>query len=613
MWIEAPIDLSTLPREPGVYRMLDGDRKVLYVGKARNLRKRVSSYFQRIPESPRTQAMVRQIRDLNVSVTASEAEALVLEHNLIKQLKPRYNVLLKDSKSYPYILLTDEAYPRLVLHRGSRKRPGEYFGPFPDAGAVHTTLHQMQTMFRIRDCEDAVFKNRSRPCMQHQIGRCSAPCCHVVSDASYRDQVDEARRFLKGSDDSLLRGWEKAMQQASENLDFEQAAVLRDRIRALRSILAGSEAGGLPNDADAVAIARHPGGVAVSIGVRRAGRYLGTHTLRVDQASDAEALEILQSLCIERYRAEAPPSELLIEAQATDAAELQRLLRLLHIKCKCEVRTPQRGARRDWLKQVAHAGEQSLASRAQVNQQAAFEALGSLLQLDATPQCIAAVDNAHLGGKQTVAAIVYAGWNGPDKDHYRRYKLDETSGGDDVPAGDDYAAMQAVLSRFFRAIREEALPEPDLMLIDGGKGQLAVAIEAAADAGFSNMKLLGVAKGASRKVGLETLWPSWRGDGMEGYGEPLKPGRHSPAMLLIARVRDEAHRFAGQYMRKRKQANMFSSALDTIPGIGPARRLALLKHFGGIEGVKKAGREQLAGAPGVSEKLAELIFTSLHR
>jgi len=429
----------------------------------------------------------------------------------------------------------------------------------------------------------------------------------VVSQEEYGQQVDEARSFLRGSDDSLLHGWQADMQRASEQHDFEQAAIIRDRIRALRSILIGSEAGDLPPDADALAISRHPGGVAVSIGVRRAGRNLGTHTLRVDQASDAEALEILQSLCIERYRDEAPPTELLIETDTTDSGELQRLLHLLHPACKCIARAPQRGTRRDWLKQVAHAGEQSLASRAASNQQAAFEGLSELPGLAETPQCIAAVDNAHLGGKQTVAAIVYAGWDGPDKNHYRRYKLD------DVPAGDDYAAMRAVLTRFFRAIREESLPEPDIMLIDGGKGQLGVAIETAADAGFSAMKLLGVAKGASRKVGEETLWPSWNETGDNGIGKPLNPGRHSPAMLLIARVRDEAHRFAGSYMRKRKQTSMFASALDTIPGIGPARRLALLKHFGGIKGVKKAGREQLAGAPGISKKLAELIFASLHK
>ena len=600
MWIEPPLDLSALPREPGVYRMLDGKRKVLYVGKARSLRKRVSSYFQRKPDSPRTEAMAVQIRDIEVTVTPSEAAALVLEHNLIKQLKPRYNVLLKDAKSYPYILLTDEAYPRFRLYRGSRELAGEYFGPFPDAGAVHRILHLMQKIFRIRDCEDAVFHNRSRPCMQYQIGRCSAPCCHVVSDAEYTAQVGEARAFLKGQDQRLIRQWEAQMQQAAVSHAFEQAAMLRDRIRALRSILAGSEGADLPAEADALVIARHPGGVAVSVGVRRAGRNLGTHTVRVDQATDAEALEILQSLCIERYRSEPPPTELLVETEASDAGELQRLVRLLHPKKRCTVHAPKRGARADWLKQVAHAGEQSLASRAATNQQAAFEALAELFDLAEVPQTIAAVDNAHLGGKQTVAAIVYANHDGADKGHYRRYKLD------DVPAGDDYAAMRAVLSRFFRAIGEEALPEPDLMLIDGGKGQLSVAKQAAADAGLSAMKLIGVAKGAGRKLGQETLWPSWLTDS-------LQPGIHSPAMLLIARVRDEAHRFAGQYMRKRKQASMFTSALDTIPGIGPAKRMALLKHFGGIEGVKAASREHLVEVPGVSADLAERIFHSLHR
>ncbi len=600
MWVEAPIELSTLPQEPGVYRMLDAKRKVLYVGKARNLRKRVSSYFQRRPDSPRIQAMVVQVQDIAFTVTPSEAEALVLEHNLIKQLKPRYNVLLKDAKSYPYILLTDEAYPRLRLYRGNRELAGEYFGPFPDAGAVHHILHIMQRIFRIRDCEDAVFQNRSRPCMQYQIGRCSAPCCHVVTDAEYMAQVDEARAFLKGQDQSLIRQWETQMQQAATRHAFERAAQLRDRIRALRSILAGTEAADLPPDADALAIARHPGGVAVSVGVRRAGRNLGTHTLRVDQATDAEALEILQSLCIERYRSETPPAELLVGAESADAEELTRLLKLLHPKARCVVRAPKRGARVDWLGQVAHAGERSLASRAPTGQQAAFEALAELFGLDATPQSIAAVDNAHLGGKQMVAAIVYANHQGPDKDHYRRYKLD------DVPAGDDYAAMAAVLSRFFRAINEEKLPEPDIMLIDGGKGQLAVAVQAAADAGLSSLHLVGVAKGAGRKVGNETLWPSW-------HEESLKPGIHSPAMLLIARVRDEAHRFAGQYMRKRKQASMFTSALDAIPGIGPAKRVALLKHFGGIEGVKDASREHLAEVSGISADLASRIFQGLHR
>jgi len=611
MWIESPVPLSELPREPGVYRMLDGERKVLYVGKARNLRKRISSYFQRRPESPRTQAMVQQIRDIAFSITASEAEALVLEHNLIKQLKPRYNVLMKDSKSYPFILLTDEMYPKLLMYRGNRSLPGEYFGPFPNAGAVHATLHEMQSIFRLRDCEDGVFNNRSRPCMQHQIGRCTAPCCDLVSQTEYRQQVEDVRQFLKGKNEALIKSWEQAMQQASETQQFEQAALLRDRIRALRSVLAGSDTSALPDNADAIVLIRHQNRVAASIGVRRAGRDLGCNNIRIDQACDADELEILQSLFIERYNKQTPPKQICMSASTTDLKTLQQLIALLHPNIKTDIHCPKRGARMQWLQQITHSGQQLMASRRQENQQAAFEAVAGLFSLDATPERIAAVDNAHLGGKQTVAAITFAGWQGPEKDYYRRYKLDGIHS--QLIEGDDYGAMAAVLERFFRAIREDAIPCPDLMLIDGGRGQLGVALQCAADAGLHELKLVGVAKGDARRLGEETLWPGWPNRGETGIGAPLQPGRHSPALLLIARVRDEAHRFAGSYMRKRKKQSMFSSVLDGISGIGPAKRAALLKYFGGIEGVKKASRQQLTQTDGISEKLAEKIFVSLHK
>ncbi len=595
MWIEPPIDLNRLPREPGIYRMLDRQRQVLYVGKARNLHKRVSSYFQRRPESHRIEAMVRQVRDIEIVVTASEAEALILEHNLIKQLKPRYNVLLKDSKSYPYILLTDEPFPRLCLYRGNKSEAGEYFGPFPNAGAVRRTLHALQKVFRIRDCENAVFRHRSRPCLQYQIGRCSGPCCGLISEADYARQVRDVRAFLRGRDRILIDRWERKMQQAAAATDFERAALFRDRIRALRSILAGSGGEALPDEADAITILRNASGVVASIGVRRGGRDLGAHQVRVAQAVDAEDLEILQSLFLERYRHEAP-AEILVQASKGDVSELQRLLRLLQPQSRTRIRAPQRGARAEWLKNVRAAAEKLPTG----DQQEALGELQALLGLEEIPQRLAAVDNAHLGGQQMVAAIVYADRHGMDKDHYRRYKLD------DVPAGDDYAAMRSVLGRFFRAIGEETLPEPDVMLIDGGRGQLAAAMEAAAECGLSGLKLVAVAKGTKRRVGEETLWLSWR-------SEPLKPGRTSPALLLIARVRDEAHRFAGAHMRKRKKKSMFVSELDRIPGIGAHKRAALLRHFGGIEGVRKAGREQLAAVPGVSKVLAERVFTALHR
>ncbi len=600
MWRNPPVDLVTLPCEPGVYRMIDGERKVLYVGKARNLNRRISSYFQRQPESPRTVAMVRQIRDLNFSITSSETEALILEHNLIKQLKPRYNVLLKDSKSYPYILLTGEFWPRLRLYRGNRGEPGKYFGPFPDAGAVHQTLHMMQKIFRIRDCENAVFNHRSRPCMQYQIGRCSAPCCNLVSKAVYVRQVEDTRTFLAGRNTNLIRQWEEEMQRASDCRNYELAASLRDRIRALRSVLAGSGSDRLPGHADAIVLIRHATGVVASIGVRRAGRNLGTHSVRIDQAEGADDLEILQSFFIERYRREEPPRHVLINASESDMSELQHVLSLLGPQTRSRLLCPKRGSRLQWLNHVMRAGEQVLTSHRQCHQQAAFEALAELLSLDETPQSIAAVDNAHLGGKQTVAAITYAGWDGSDKAHYRRYKLD------DAPAGDDYAAMRIVLARFFRAISEGTIPCPDIMLIDGGRGQLNIAMNCAAECGLHELKLMGVAKGSSRKPGEETLWPAWT-------PEPLKPGCHSPALLLIARVRDEAHRFAGSYMRTRKKKSMFTSQLEGISGIGPARRSALLKYFGGIEGVKKASRDQLAQAAGIAGIYADRIFATLHR
>lgn len=611
MWIESPVDLSDLPREPGIYRMLDQARKVLYIGKARNLRKRVTSYFQKQPDSPRIQSMVSQIRDIEISVTPSEAEALILEHNLIKQLKPRYNVLLKDSKTYPYILLTRETYPRLQLYRGSRSTPGEYFGPFPNAHAVHATLHSMQKVFQIRDCENSVFANRSRPCLQHQIGRCTAPCCDLVDQKTYGEQVQQVRQFLKGQDDSLINQWQEAMQQASASMQFELAALWRDRIRALRSIQAGSQKNGLPNQADAIVLVRQATGVLAAVGVRRSGRDLGTHTIRIDQGADADDLEILQFLLIERYRHETPPAELIIDTSDAHIEELQRLMRLMGHR-KTQLLNSKRGDKATWLQQVHYAAGQSLASRSARDQQPAFEALAELLDLEETPELVAAVDNAHLGGQQTVAAIVYGGWQGPVKDYYRRYKLDDHAHGPNVPEGDDYEAMRQVLGRFYRAIAAEEIPCPDVMLIDGGKGQLSIAMACAAEHGLDRLRMVGVAKGVSRKLGEETLWPSWQGE-VANIGNPLKPGRHSPALLLIARVRDEAHRFAGEYMRNRKKKKMLSSQLDQIAGIGPAKRAALLKHFGGIEGVKKASREQLSEAPGVSNKLAEQIFQKLHQ
>ena len=615
MWIEPPRPLSELPAEPGIYQMLDEKRKVLYVGKARNLRKRVSSYFQRQPESLRTQAMVVLIRDIEFNTTPSEADALVLEHNLIKQIKPRYNVLLKDSKSYPYILLRDEKFPRLQMYRGDRKLAGEYFGPFPHAGAVHTTIHLMQKAFQLRDCEDATFRNRSRPCMQYQIGRCSAPCVGMVSEGKYQQQAADARSFLKGQDQALVQGWQQQMLEAAEKKHFEQAAILRDRIAALRSIFASAEQSKLPDHADVLTIIRQSHAVMAAIGVRRGGRDLGVHTIRVNQALDADDLEVLQSLIIERYRRETPPQHILLTCDESHRDALQHLLKLLHPSHKSQLYFPKRGERFEWVNTVIQSANQTLAARTSDNQQPAFEALQSLLKLDTTPQLLAAVDNAHLGGKQMLSAIVYADHHGARKDLYRKYKLDDVHKSNPAIApvmdGDDYAAMTHVLTRFFTAILDDGMPKPDVMLIDGGRGQLQVAQQAAKQVGL-NITLLAVAKGDKRKTGEETLRAGWDNAPL-ALRQGFKPGIHNPALLLIARVRDEAHRFAAQFLRKRQQNHVLKSSLDGIEGIGAKKRTALLQHFGGIASVKKASREQLQEVSGISKALAERIFTALHR
>ena len=611
MWVKPPRPLSDLPAEPGIYQMLDEKRKVLYVGKARNLRKRVSSYFQRQPDSLRTQAMVVLIRDIEFNITSSEADALVLEHNLIKQIKPRYNVLLKDSKSYPYILLRDEKFPRLQMYRGDRKVAGEYFGPFPHAGAVHTTIHLMQKAFQLRDCEDSTFRNRSRPCMQYQIGRCSAPCVGMVSEEKYAQQAADARAFLKGQDQILLQGWQQQMLDAAAKKHFELAAILRDRIAALRTIFANAEQSDLPEHADVLAIIRQSQGVMAAVGVRRGGRDLGVHTIKVNQALEADDIEVLQSLIIERYQQETPPKHILLACDESQHKPLQHIFKLLYPKLKIQLYFPKRGTRFEWLNQVINSATETLAARSSHNQEAALKALQIMLGLQETPELVAAVDNAHLGGKQMLSAIVYADSNGARKDLYRKYKLDNASKSNPVLHGDDYAGMTQVLTRFFTAIQSKDMPKPDILLIDGGKGQLKAALEAYQNFDL-NIKLLAVAKGNKRKTGEETLWAGWA-DAPSQLKQGLNPGKHDASLLLIARIRDEAHRFASKYLQKRRKKAVFTSNLDGIEGIGNKKRTALLQHFGGIASVKKASREQLQEVQGISTALAERIFTALHR
>ncbi len=399
---------------------------------------------------------------------------------------------------------------------------------------------------------------------------------------------------------------------AAENRHFEQAAVLRDRIAALRTIFASSEQRDLPENADVLAVLKQSHGVMALIGVRRNGRDLGVHTIRVGQALDADDIEIMQSLIIERYRSEKPPEELIFATDESQQAALKHVLKLLYPKQKIIFHFPKRGARFEWLNEVIRTGSETLSARSSDNQQPAFEALRTMLDLKQTPALLAAVDNAHLGGKQMLSAVVFADRSGPRKDLYRKYKLDDVSKANPVTEGDDYAAMEHVLNRLFAAIKGQRLPTPDVLLIDGGKGQLSVAVDVAHKHDIRNIKLLAVAKGEKRKVGEETLWAGWS-DAPLRLREGYKPGVHDAALLLIARVRDEAHRFAGMFLRKRRQKSVLKSGLDDIVGIGKAKRTALLQHFGGIAGVKKASRKQLQEVPGMSIILAERVFQALHR
>ncbi|RME82340.1 MAG: excinuclease ABC subunit C, partial [Zetaproteobacteria bacterium] len=462
-------------------------------------------------------------------------EALVLEHNLIKQLKPRYNVMLKDAKSYPYIWITEERFPKLRLYRGDRNKPGAFFGPFPHVRAVHETIKQLQIAFGLRDCDDTTFQHRTRPCLKHQIGRCAAPCVGLISESAYREQVEAAKRFLRGEDETLLARWEAEMHQAAERLAFERAAILRDRIRALRTILETADDRALPPDADAFAVVRTETGAFVAIGMRRQARDLGSYVVRAQQSADASDAEVLEALFVDRYQREPLPAEIFIDGPDALAARLKRVVRLLGGGKRVRVHNPKRGEPFEWLARIRRSAEAMLAARRGKDLRPAFADLAEMLGLDAPPQTIAALDNAHMGGKWMVAGLAWLAADGPVKDLYRHFRLNKTR----FAAGDDYAGMREVCARLAAEIESGRLPSPDLLLIDGGRGQLEAAMEAFARAGVA-VRLVAAAKGKTRKAGEETLYLGWR-------HEALRPGAR-PGMLVLARVRDEAHRFAGRYL-----------------------------------------------------------------
>ncbi|WP_430543582.1 excinuclease ABC subunit UvrC [Stenotrophomonas acidaminiphila] len=614
---------AALSTAPGVYRMYAADDTLLYVGKAGALRKRVGSYFNGSPKSRRIMMMLAQVARMDVTVTRTEAEALLLENQLIKSLAPRYNVSLRDDKTYPQVLLTREQWPRIALHRGPRSVPGRYYGPYPGVGAVRETLNLMHKLFKLRSCEDSVFRNRSRPCLQYQIGRCSAPCVELVAQAEYDESVRRAALFLEGRSDQLADELVQAMQQASDALEFERAARLRDLVASLRSMQNRQYVDGRAADLDVLACAMQGASACVLLLAFRDGRNLGTRAFFPRTNGEDSAEEVLGAFVSQYYAEHAPPPEVLLDREIPDAGMIEAALASAAER-KVVLKWNVRGERAGYVELASRNAQISLVSDLDSRgaQHARSEALRQMLGLAEPVRRVECFDISHTMGEATVASCVVFDAAGPVRAQYRRYNI---SG---IEPGDDYAAMrQAIDRRFRRALEaaEMAAPDadasdggrsraasrsgdlpalPDVLLIDGGAGQLAQAQAALADLGVEGVLLLGVAKGVERRAGHEAL--------VLPDGREIRPGAASPALQFIQQVRDEAHRFAITGHRGRRQKARMTSRLEDIPGIGPRRRASLLKHFGGLAGLKAAGEAEIARVEGINAALATRIYANLH-
>jgi excinuclease ABC subunit C len=593
--------IAALPRRPGVYRMYGAGRELLYVGKARSLRDRVATYFAAGNVNPKVQALTAQITAIEVTVTNSETEALLLEYNLIKEHRPRFNVVLRDDKSFPYIQLeAGHAFPRLAFYRGARSARGRYFGPFPNAGAVRDSLNQLQKLFRIRNCRDSFFANRSRPCLQHQIGRCSAPCVALITGEAYGQDLQAAVKVLEGRSGELNAELEGRMEEAAARLDFERAAALRDQLAALKRIQAQQVVtAGAERDVDVLAIVGEAGEYCVSVMLVRGGRNLGT-TSYFPRAALAEADEALVSFIMQYYAGTEAPAEVLVGSRLADAAALGEALssRTGH---SVEVRHPTRGLAARWVELTHENATQALrmrfAQRAGVEEMLAD--LAKELDLPEPPARIECFDISHTGGEGAVASCVVFGPEGPLKKEYRRFNITG------VTPGDDYAALRQALERRYRHVRSGEVPAPDLLLIDGGAGQVGEVHAVLAELGFPDLTLVGVAKGPDRRPGQERLF-------IHGEAGAVSPGAQSPALHLIQRIRDEAHRFAITGHRRKRARRYNQSVLEVVPGLGPAKRRALLKHFGGLQGVMRAGVADLTQVAGIGPALARSLYDHLH-
>jgi excinuclease ABC subunit C len=603
MSFDAKAFLASLTELPGVYRMLSETGSVLYVGKAKNLKKRVASYFRENVSSPRIAHMISQIAAIETTATRTEAEALLLENNLIKSLAPRYNILFRDDKSYPYIVLTKGAFPRLGFYRGNPDRKGDYFGPYPSSWAVRDSIHLLQKMFRLRTCEDTVFANRSRPCLLYQIKRCSGPCVDHIQPEDYAADVQLAAMFLLGKQQEVTRRLTESMEAASSRLAFEQAAIFRDQIQSLRQVqekqFVSSSKG---EDVDIIVTLQEVGQLCVNLAMVRGGRHLGDRPLFPIHVGESTPAEATAAFIRQHYAAHPAPARLIVfPLPAEDEkGETEALLAELAAR-PVPVQEARSVLHKAWLEMAQQNARLAIVARNQATaqQEHRLAALQDALQLPDAISRIECFDISHTQGEATVASCVVYHGNGMKKSDYRRFNIR------DIQPGDDYAAMRQAVSRRYGRIASGEGVAPDLILIDGGKGQVSSAFSALADLGLAHLSMLGVAKGEGRKPGLETLiFPEGR--------EPLQLPAEHPALHLIQEIRDEAHRFAITGHRAQRGKTRKTSTLDSLPGIGPARRKALIARFGGLPGVLVASVDQLAEVPGISREMADKIYSALH-
>lgn len=601
---DAKTFLAQVTRSAGVYQMYGESGDILYVGKAKNLKNRLASYFHSSGLAPKTRALVARIQHIEVTMTPTETEALLLEQNLIKQQRPPYNILLRDDKSYPYIMFTSgDEFPRLSMHRGVKRKGVQYFGPFPNAGAVKSSLSFLQKTFRLRQCEDSVFNNRTRPCLQHQIDRCSAPCVGYISEAEYRADIRHAEMFLLGKSDDLVVELADSMEASSERLEFEAAAQYRDQISALKRVQAQQIVESGSADVDVIALYQSGGLACVHVLYIRQGRILGSKS-HYPKAGLLEAeAELLQAFLGQFYLQSVErdfPKVVLLSHPVDDLDVLSEAIQVQSGR-QISFHAQYRGQRQKWVQLAASAAQENLQAQlaSKQNTMQRFEALQDVLGLDSLPERLECFDISHSHGELTVASCVVFDTNGPLKSDYRRFNIEGITG------GDDYAAMEQALRRRYIRLQKGEGRLPDVLLIDGGKGQLSRAQEVLAELAVTDVLMVGVAKGTTRKAGFETLiLPGERGE--------MTLESDSPALHLIQHIRDESHRFAITGHKNRRDKKRRTSRLEDIPGIGAKRRRELLRHFGGLQEIQKASVGDLAKVPLISKKMAEDIYSALN-